>query len=116
MKEVTWLMAIDDGLAGGFLQHNQLTREFGTHKVPEGTIDAGPSASAWHLSSAPASPPRLPLKVELVMKTVFSCWSAYAEHAMAVSSATAEIMVKRQCQGKANRSAHPIIGRSQAAI
>jgi hypothetical protein len=24
-------MAIDDDLADGFLQHNQLTREFGTH-------------------------------------------------------------------------------------
>ena len=31
MKEVTWLMAIDDDLAEGFLQHNQLTRKFGTH-------------------------------------------------------------------------------------
>ncbi len=30
-KEVTWLMAINDDLAEGFLQHNQLTRKFGTH-------------------------------------------------------------------------------------
>jgi hypothetical protein len=27
MKEVTWLMAIDDDLAEGFLQHNQLTEK-----------------------------------------------------------------------------------------
>ncbi len=32
-KEVTWLMAIDDDLAEGFLQHNQLTRKFGTHRA-----------------------------------------------------------------------------------
>ncbi len=31
-KEVTWLMAINDDLAEGFLQHNQLTRKFGTHR------------------------------------------------------------------------------------
>ncbi len=31
MKEVTWLMAIDDDLAEGFLQHNRMTRKFGTH-------------------------------------------------------------------------------------
>ena len=34
MKEVTWLMAIDDDLAEGFLQHNQLIRKFGTHRDP----------------------------------------------------------------------------------
>ena len=34
-KEVTWLMAIDDDLAEGFLQHNQLTRKFGTHNTQE---------------------------------------------------------------------------------
>ncbi len=34
MKEVTWLMEIDDDLAEGFLQHNQLTQKFGTHKYP----------------------------------------------------------------------------------
>ena len=39
-KDVTWLMATDHDLAEGFLQHNQLTREFGTHTTQE-TVSVG---------------------------------------------------------------------------
>ncbi len=38
MKEVIWLMAIDDDLAEGFLQHNQLIRKFGTHNLFEARL------------------------------------------------------------------------------
>jgi hypothetical protein len=37
-KKQTWLMATDDDLAEGFLQHNQLYRKFGTHRHPYMTM------------------------------------------------------------------------------
>jgi hypothetical protein len=49
MKEVTWLMAIDDDLAEGFLQHNQLTQKFGTHRW-QGIVDRMAKASTYTVS------------------------------------------------------------------
>ncbi len=48
MKEVTWLMAIDDDLAEGFLQHNQLTQKFGTHRELTGVV-YNPLTASWRL-------------------------------------------------------------------
>ncbi len=63
-------------------------------------------SSRWFWSSAPVSPPRLPLKETLVTKTVFSCWSAYAGPAIAVSSAAAEVTRAQRANEARRLTAH----------